>query len=81
MIDLSWKPPPKQSKSGYTYLVVYKSSASDVHTDFASSTSVVIDNLDPSTEYSIRVIAIPLTNEQSSALYSCSKRVRTKKGE
>ncbi|XP_031566698.1 uncharacterized protein LOC116301732 isoform X2 [Actinia tenebrosa] len=78
-IDLSWKPPPKKSKSAYKFIVVYNSSASNVRANLASSTSVVIDNLDPSREYSIRVIAIPLTNEQSSALYSCTKRVRTKK--
>ncbi|XP_031557842.1 uncharacterized protein LOC116294384 [Actinia tenebrosa] len=78
-IDLSWKTPPKQSKSGYKYIVVYNSSASNVRANLASSTSVVIDNLNPSREYSIRVIAIPLTNEQSSVLYSCTKRIRTKK--
>lgn len=79
-IDLSWQPPSKQTKSGYTYLVVHKSSARDARANFTNSTLVVIDNLDPNTEYSIQVIAIPLTNEQSPSFYSCNKRVRTKKG-
>ena len=80
-MNITWTTPRSQSGASFSlFLVQYNTTNTNTknYVMLFNSTSSRIDNLQPSSLYSVQVVAVGPSSE---TLYSCSKMVKTGNGE